>query len=878
MWDWLRSRFGGGADDGRAVDEELRAHLEMQTDDLVRQGMEPAEARRESLRRFGNPVRVRERVRAERGSAAVDELLRNVRFAARSLLRNPVFAVTFVLTTAGTVALGSTAWAVGDATLWRGLPWPDADRLLQVGLYDARAGGSPSFLAVDGATWEQVRDRAPDLQAAAYAGWVTGVNLSTDGAAAFVQSQRVGAGYFRTLGVAPAQGREFTPAEDVPDGPALAVLSHTLWRNTFGGDPGIVGRTIRLKGEPHTVTGVMPEGFRTPSGADVWTPLRPSRTGEGSGTNYAIVARAPAGMTRADAIRRIEAIPAPDAWRERGGEPLMGAVPLEDVDRAGRRATVGILLGGIAIMLLIGWGNLAGLQVARTLARSAEMATRRALGGGRSALVRQLSVEILLTAGIGGVLGIGFAILAAPGVESALQSRFATWQPLPGRGAIAGAGAVCALAAMVVSGVWPMARVVRTSTSGIASSAGRVRGGRHLGRRLVLAGQLALVTVLAFSAGLLARSYQHLDGLEAGFDPTGVYTATLSLDDARFAEAETVLDLFRGTLEALERRPEVASAAVALTLPYERPLNMPFRHGSAEDPLLANVVYVTPGFFETLRIPLRAGRAFGRGDDAASGTVAVVNQAFVERYLPGGAPLGAVVTFGSGIGDVPIVGVVGNVQQSAGWGGVSQPVWETPTLYFSAAQLPSGFLRGIHVWFSPTWVVRGTQGTTDLAAATGEALRAVADELPLARSGSLQQVVDRAFARQRMEAGFLLLMAFFALALAGVGLYGLVSQDVLERKGEMGVRMALGASPAAAVMRTAMSGVRLAALGLAAGVALTFPASGLLDSLIWGVTPRDPVTLAMVVGTLGILTAAASFIPALRVGRLDPARVLRAAG
>jgi predicted permease len=876
MWGWVRSWFDRDEGSRAELDEEMAFHLDRLADDLVREGMSPNEARREAVRRFGNPERVQERAREERGLAFGDELRRNVRFALRGLVRDPVHSSTFVLTTALTVVLGGLAWAAGDATLWRSLPYPESDRLVQISMVDMESATVPTSTAVDGATWFQLESEGPEYPRAVFSGWASGVNLSAAGAAAFVQQQRVGAGYFDVLGVRPERGREFLASEDVVEGPALAILSHALWRNTFGGDPEILGGTIRLKGEPHTVVGIMPEDFRSSAGADVWTPLRPSVRGEGGGTNYSILARLPDGVPLVEARSRLAAVAAAPDWAARDGDWRFGAIEFEEVLKRGARTPVRVLLGGIGLMLLIGWANLAGLQIARTLARTPELATRRALGGDAGTLVRQMAVESATIGLLGGLVGIAALVVATPSVEALVQSRFGTWQPFPSAGVLAGAGLVLTLAAILVAAAAPMIRASRPGLARAVVSGTRVRGRRRRGlRQALLVAQLALVTVLVFSAGLLARSYGHLDGLERGFDASDVLTVQYSLDDARFAEAEAVRDLFDRSLDALGRRPEVASAAVALTLPYERPLNLVVRHLGEEANLLANVVYVTEDFFETLRMPVRRGRTFDSRDGAEDPTVMVANQAFVDRYLEDRDPLSTAMQMSADLGEVPIVGVVGNVQQSAGWGDAPTPVWETPTLYLSARQMSSGFFQGMHVWFAPSWIVRAADSGRDLPGPVAETLRSVAPDLPVARTATLRDIVGGAFARQRLEAGFLMVIAAFALVLAGIGLYGLVSQEVVERRGEMGVRMALGASPRGAIIRTGAGGVRLTAFGLAIGIALAAQAAGLLENLVFGVGTWDPWTLAGLVATLAVLAVVASFVPAVRIGRLDPARVLR---
>jgi predicted permease len=389
---------------------------------------------------------------------------------------------------------------------------------------------------------------------------------------------------------------------------------------------------------------------------------------------------------------------------------------------------------------------------------------------------------------------------------------------------------------------------------------------------------VALVTTLLFSAGLLVRSYGHLERLDPGFDPEGILTVQYSLDDARYADAENVRRLFQESLAEIRRIPGVTHAAVSLTLPYERPLNSPFRFGFDEPGTnrLTNVVYVTPEFFLTMGIPLLQGRGLEEADREGAPFVTVANQAFVDTYLEDRPALGVPVRMGFGQDqDVTLVGVVGNVQQSAGWGDTSQPVWETPTLYLASAQASSGFFRGMHVWFSPSWVIRAEESTSNLPGQVTGAFRQVDPDLPVARMASLGDIMEEAFARQRFEAGFLILVAAFALLLAGIGLYGIVAHEVLERRTEMGLRMALGATPGSAVWTAGAGGLGLAGYGLVLGALGAVGVSRIVENLVWGVSPGDPVTLLFLLGTVGLFAAVASFAPAARVGRMDPARILR---
>ncbi len=842
-------------------------------------GMPPGAGRPNARRRFGAAEPVRARSRGAPDSAWLDETARNVRFALRAMARSPVLTGAFVLTLALCIGFGTAVFSAVDSMLWRPLPYPDADRLALAGLHDAERGALEGQVGVDGATWIRIRDEADGFETAVYSGWVKGVNLSTHESARFVLQQRVSAGFFATLGVAPFMGREFTAAEDVPNGSPVAVLSHGLWTESFGADAAILGRAVRLKGELHTVVGVMPKGFRSDQAADVWTPLRASTAGEGSGTNYNALVRLPEGMTWEEARARFAAIEPPPGGAG-GVARRFGLIPLEDALSAGLRLPLLVLLGAVGLLILVGCANLAGVQVSRAVARETEMSTRRALGGGTGALVRQLLAENAVLGLLGGALGLGVATLTLGGLELLFRANLGATEAMALDGRAFAVAFGLTFLATFVFGIVPVPQLRRTDALRllVSGTRGIVGGTGRTVRRALLVGQVAVVTVLLFGAVLLARSYGHLATLEPGFDPRGVTTVQLSLDDARYADAEAASSLFDGTVRDLRDLPDVSHAAVALSLPYERPLNMPFRVGGddgAGSPRLTNLVYVTPGFFETLDVPVRDGRSLTEADRYDAAPVAVVNQAFVDAYLDGRRAPGMRIDLQTGAGEVEIVGVVADVLQGgAGWGS-SAPVWTAPTAYVPVSQVAGAFLRQIHVWFSPSWVIRAPGASPGLQGSIAGVFESWDRELPIARSVSLEEVMAEAFAGPRFQAVFLLVVAGFALLLAAVGLYGIVAQEAVRRRREMGVRMALGVSPGRAVLHAGLSGMRLAAAGLVLGGVLAAAAGRVLGSLVWGVSTSDPVTFLLLLSAIGGLTAVASFVPAARLGRLHPATVLR---
>lgn len=822
--------------------------------------------------------------------ASLDRLRRDGRHAVRALARSPLFTATAVLTLAVGLGANTAVFSVVDALLLRPLPYPEPERLAVVSVTVRSDEGERPRAYHTGRTWEILRDGARDVDLAVFSSGWGGVNLFADGEAAYVQQQRVGAGFFRVLGVAPALGRGFTEDEDVRGGPRVVALAHDLWRRTFDADPGILGREVLLKGEPHTVVGVMPEGFRSTADADLWTPLRATTSGEGSGTNFGILARPEPGVSLAAAEAEVAAL-GDRAWEEqlRGDEEVtatFGLRPLADFLTAGLESQLLILWGAAGLVLLVVCTNLASLVLARWGGRRREIAARMALGSGRAGVVHQVLVESLLLAGAGAVVGTLLGLVGLHLLLDLAREALGIWQPVGLDVRAVVATVVLAAAAGVLFGLGPALQVSRTDLTR-ALSTGAVgtlsTGTAAWSRRLLVVGEVAVGVVLVVFAGLLVRSFAELRTLEPGFDPRGVVTGTASLQDARYDTRDEVIALFRDTLDHLDAVPGVESAAVGLGLPFQRPLNLPFSvvGGGARSSEVTAVSarYVTPSYFETLRIPLLRGRAFRATDGPEGLPVAVVNRAFVERYLesadPALPPLGTSLHLPSTDEERQIVGVVDDVLVSPrGLGGVA-PLDRVPLLYLPAAQLGDDVLTLVHTWFRPSWVVRSR---LPASAATGHlraAVRAADPRLPLVSLHEMGEVERGALGVQRFLMVLVTALATVALLLAAVGLYALVANSVTDRRRELGIRMALGATRAQVLRSVVVPGVALAAVGAAVGTAAALPAARLLRAQLFAVSPGDPWSLAGGALLLIAVAAAASLFPGLRALRLDPARTLR---
>ena len=808
--------------------------------------------------------------------------MRDFRHAVRLLLKGPAFTLVAVATLSLCIGANTAIYTVVDRVLLRPLPYPHPERLAMISRHYEGPRGAEDDLSQSGFTWVALREGAAGaIDLAAWSGLGGGVNLVAGGRATSVPQQRVSAGYFRVLGVAPELGREFTDEEDRVNGPAVAVVSHALWVRAFDEDRSIVGRPITVRGEPHVVVGVMPAAFHWSEPVDIWTPLRPSPAGEGGGENYGLVARLKAGVSWARATSQIDSATAAlarERYRSNRRDVTVrfSAVPLQRGLTDDSRRPLFILWGAVGVVLLIGCVNIAGLLVARGVSRRPEIAMRLALGGSRASVVRQLLAESVVLAVCGGVggLAIGFAVSRL--LAAWLKAAFGVTGETGLDARVLVITSAFALLTSVAFGLLPALQATRVDLrSALVESGGTSVAGaaRSWPRRLMVTVEIALGVVLLVAAGLLIRSFDYLMGQRPGFDSTHVMTATVSLQDARYQTADSVARLFDSTLERMRTVAGVERAAAALTLPYERALNNGFRLVGSDAPSqMVNMTYVTPEYFEALRIPTVRGRVFGSSDGRSAAPVIVVNQAFVRRHSPDEDPIGRQVQ--SGGTARTIVGVVGDVQQKVGFGNFG-PVGTAPASYVPVAQISNGFVTMVHTWFSPSWIVRLSRPQEGIVKQMQLAVESVDPLLPVAKFRTLDEVRGEAIATPRAQAQLLGALAGLALLLAAVGLYGLVASSVAERTRELGIRLALGATSRQAVAAAALPGLTLAGIGVAVGGVAARLAVSTLRHLVWGVSVADPATFAAAIGTVLAVAAIATFVPALRIVRLNPIRALR---
>lgn len=864
------------------LSEEIQEHLEEKIDELMAGGMSREEAVTSARREFGNALLLEERGREVWRWPALETLFTEARYALRQLRRSPGFTFTVVLTLTLAIGVNTAVFSVVDAMLLRPLPYPQPERLASVVTQIKGQGGEGTSTGQDGETWEAVRDQAPSLIAAACKLGASGVNLQTQTSVRYVHEQRVSASYFDVLGIRPMLGRSFSAEEDLPSGPQVVLLSYELWKSAFNLDREILGKGIRLKGEPFIVVGVLPQGTRTASPpADLWTPLRPMRTGEGEGINYNIIVRLKDGMSWAQADTELVRLrPASFAVRSGNGKVSMWlyAMPLQERLAYEGSDAVLILMFAVGAILLIACANLAGLLLVRVMQRSPEIATRMALGATRGTVLRQLMLEPLMLAAAGGVAGLALAAGSLDSLSKLLSSDVHIIGNLSLDGRILAFTLAMTVCATLLIALFPALELRRAELRFSMAGSGRAvaHAGRRRTRQALIAAEVAFTVVLLAGAGLLIRTLVHLQTLPPGFDAHNVLTAQASLNDARYHDAAAFQKLLRDSVAAMKEIPGVESAAVGLSLPYEHALNTGVDLlDVAKQPVdyVSDEVYVTPEYFTVLRIPVLAGRAFTESDAAGSQPVCVVNLRFARRYLDGLKAIGhhlrtEDVTY-------EVVGIVGDVIHPPGIS-YPAPLTTEPTFYIPATQTNQGALIMYHVWFQPSWIVRSRGPIDGITGAMQTALAKADPNLPFSGFHQMGELENEALDRQRMEVFLLGVLAALALVLSMIGIYGLVSNLVTQRTREIGIRMALGSTLPRTMREMATSGIVAAGCGAIAGLGLTVLAVRILSSELYGVRPNDPLTFVSILAVLLTVVLIASFAPTARIAKIDPAATLRA--
>lgn len=804
----------------------------------------------------------------------MSSLWRDLRLALRQLGRNPGFTATVVVTLGLAIGANTAIFSVVNALMLRSLPYPQPERMGTLFVRVEGPDASDGLRAIDGTQWERLRDNAPSLISAVSSG-SSGANLQAGAHIDYVHDGRVSAHYFDVLGIRPVLGRAFSEEEDRPNGPKAVILSYSLWRNIFGSDRSLIGQVIHLKGEPYTVIGILPERQVTPLNADLYTALQPTRTGEGGGSNYELIFRLKDGATWQQADAEMNR-----AWAYRtsqiesknpGTRVIYYTVPLQRGASAALRPKAMALMLSAGFILLIACANLAGLTLVRMSRRLPEIATRLALGASRWQILKQLWIENLLLACIGGAAGVGVGFLALRGLLSLLPEDFLPVAGVPLDGRVLAFTMAVSLLTSVLFGMLPALLTSRVDLRSSMSSRGASAGQSVRLRQALIAGEIALTVVLLAGSGLLIRSLIYLETLPPGFNPVDVMTAKVSLDDVRYHDPAAFQLLMSTSVAAMRRIPGVKDAGVGLTLPFERTLNggVLLHDGPRSGKEVGtDMVYATPGFFEALQMKLVAGRTFKDSDGPTAQPVAIVNATFARKFFPGLNPIGLNLDKG-----MTIVGVVSDIQLESGLNQMA-PLQSEETIYFPAAQLDRDML-GVHVWFQPSWVVRSARPVAGLTKQMQTALASVDPALPFSGFYRMSDLQAEALSTQRIEVALLSTMAGLALLLSAVGIFALVANLVTQRTREIGIRIALGSSIGQAMAHVSASGVWASAMGLVLGLLLCAGALRAMRSVLYGVATYDAPSILAAVGTLGVVALLAATLPAARIARIDPAKTLR---
>lgn len=806
-------------------------------------------------------------------------MIQDFRFAFRALARRPGFAIVAMAALALGVGANTAIFTVVNAVLLTPLPYPQPDRLTLV-MRQYRQADVPTISVLKFDYWRRNNRSFESVTAFDVMG--SGYNLTGSGDPERILGLRVAGPFFRTIGVAPAIGRDFLPEEDRPGGPRALVMSHGLWQRRFGGDPSLVGRPIVLSGESFVVAGIMPADFRWAPEADIWIPLQ-GVVVPNDISNYLLCAgRLRAGVTveqaradMADVGKRLRQ-EMPQVMEKDEG---IGVHPAQDFLTGPVRPMLLILLGAVGLVLLIACANVANLLLSRAAGRDREIAVRIALGAGRLLLIRQLLTESTLLALGGGMLGL---LLGYWGVR--LLLAFSPMKiPLFVFGLdthVLGFTLGVSLLTGLLFGLAPALQMTRTDLNTSLKEGGTrttATAGRGRLRNILVVCEVALALVLVTGASLLVESLLRVRAARSGFDPTNVLTMQMSLSGPRFEKPAQVDTFFRQALRRIEALPGVESAATVTSLPLELGPDFPFEIEGITQPgdtPGAQWRAVTPHYFSTLRIPLLAGRAFAETDSAESAPVILISEGLAKRYWKGGNPVGDRMMLariqGAEFKDPTrqIIGVVANVRE----GGLDKE--PPPVLYVPVSQVPETIHGKLRSLLPANWVIRTKVPPLNMEQTIRREFLSVDPLQPVSNVRTMDRVIGQSLTVRSFGTLLLGMFAGLALVLASVGIYGVMSYSVSQRTHEIGVRMALGADRMRMLGLVLRQALTLSLVGIAIGLAGAAALMRLLGSLLYGVEATNPITFAGVALVLVAVSVVSAIVPAHRATRIDPIQAL----
>lgn len=867
----------------RDLDDELAFHLAMRESEYVRSGGAPEAARDAARRRFGNVTHLKEQTRDMWTFLSFESLRQDVRFALRTLRKSPGFAIVATLALATGIGANTAIFSLVDAVRAQALPYKDPARLVQLwgnvmrDRVERRGNSYPDFL-----DW---RARAKSFEDVAAFDTQTMTLVGTGGDPERLTVECVSAPYFPLLGITAARGRTFAAGEDLVETPAwVVVLSDGLWQRRFGSDPDVVGRGLTLNARVYTVIGVMPPGFKgLTDAAELWVPFAvwaPAQTMANRGVRgFGALARLKPGVSVASAQSEMDAISRqleqayPDSNEKRG----VDVSPLDAELFGALRPALLTLMAAVAFVLLIACANVANLLIARSEARRREIAVRTALGAGRGRLVRQLITESCVLTAMGALAGLLLARAAVAALVAQSPVSFPSFVA-PGLDVRVAAFTVgVSLLCGILVGLAPALQARGVDLNSALKENARGSGGGRAGRvrgALVVA-ELSLAVVLLVGAGLMIRSVRNLMALDPGFDPSGVLTlrvsiprASVAAPDGSAAPAQPVIQ-GRALLERLSAVPGVTSVSLGTDLPLDGSSGAVLYTAEGMPPATAQNVpraylhRVSPGFFATLRIPFKSGRTFTEAEMTPTSPAIVVSERAARRFWPGQDPIGKRVKLGGPASDSPwlsIVGVVGEVK----YRGLPENPTADPDLFLPFAD------RNAQIALA----VRASADPAALVAPLRAVIRDVDPSIPVYSVATMDALIGGQTAQSRFTMWLMGVFASVALALAGMGIYGVMSYLVAQRTREIGIRLALGAAKPDILRLVVGNGARLIAAGVLIGTAAAFALQRLVASLLFGVATADAAS-AIAIAILALVALLACYVPAARATRVDPLNALR---
>lgn len=885
LWRQLRRGLGvlthrTAAD--RELSDELQHYLELSAADRMARGAAPADARRAAMFEIGNMTVARERIRTDGWEDIVDSMLTDFRYALRRLRHAPGFTAIAVVTLALGIGASTAIFSAVHPIFLAALPYPQSDRIVMIS--DRTAQGEPLDITF-GSYLEIAKRSRSFVRMAPLKAWQPAMTGS--GEPERLTGQRVGAEYFRTLGVAPLIGRDFRVDDDVPNGPNVVILSNALWRRRFGANRNIVGRGVRLNDADFEVIGVMPSDFENVLApqTELWAPLQyEQQFGAESrewGHHLRLVSRLGSGVGIDRAARELDQIArSPSAefprvpWASLGNGLLATSLHA-DVTRGIRPVMMAVLFA-VMLMLAIVCVNVTNLMLARGAQRRGEFAMRAALGAGRTRIARQVLTESLVLALSGGALGMLVARIGIRAIVTLSPAELPRLAAIRLDGTVFAFGLLISTIVGIVAGVLPaLGATGRDLRRGTQESSARATASDRGARGVLVIAEVALALVLLVSAGLLLRSINRVLAVNSGFDASHLVTmqvqqarigfpsdsaSALRADSARSREWSTAL-------ESVRRVPGVSEASFTSLLPLSGDVDtygVTFEGEDANRDNGAALRYsVSPSYFAAMGIPLRRGRLLDARDVANAPRAVLINESFAKRKFPAENAIGKRLRFGPEDGDwYTVVGIVGDVKRSSMDVEAPDAIYVTPDQWHWVDNLMS-------------LVVRAPGNASALIPAIRDAIWSVDKDLPISRVATMRELVDRSVSDRHFALVLFSAFGLTALLLAAVGIHGVLSGSVMERVREIGVRAALGASPAEVISMVLRRGMTLTFVGVAVGLIASGLVSHVVGSMLFEVSRLDPATYLGVAALLSVVAAAACVLPAMRAARVDPASTLK---